>query len=805
MKIFNQIMFSGVKISTSFLIVIFYSSMLQSLTAQNERPKDIITSFKDYGSAYREVAYCHLNKSIYIKGEILGFSSYVMDKNLKIPSQQTKNLYCVISDSTDNVIKSKLIKIYKGFANNVFNIDSLFTSGYYTFKAYTNWMNNFDERNAYIEMFRVIDPKADSIIQVKTPKNILDAQFLPEGGHFIDNVKTNVGVVVKNINGRGVPNIEGDIFDSDNNYVTKFETNSLGIGKFLLFPKIGQEYKVKINHLDESFEYIIDDIKLKGISIHLNDSKDRLVLELKSNERTLKDIEGKPYKITFHNGNTIKSVDIKFNTTNLVKIIKHEELLPGINIFTLFNENDKPVLERMFFNYDGINFFNSKPLTFKKQQDSLFISIPFDKSLNSSLAVTNMSISVLPDSTKSYQKHNNIISYTYLQPYMNGYIENATYYFSDINREKKYDLDNLLITQGWSSFNWDNIFKEPNYSNIFEKGINVVANVNLKKGENYLVYPLKNNISEIFELNESDEAFNQKNLYPEDGESYKVGLIKSNDRIAKPGLYVQFYPSKIPAFKPELYSIPKGYNDAFKTASKSTIKPYFSKKNDIQELDEILIEVEKKVSRIKSIKNRSFGRIDFFDEKKRRPGLTLASYLSGRGFNANDNNGILSIVNPNPSSPNNPIPLVILDGVMILDFGFLSNFSMQTVDYIEINKTGIGYGLRGGGGVINIVTNPDLIRQNTGVKNTIGEYEFPLAFAEDKKYYVPKYDLYNDDFFKEYGVIDWIPNCKIDNQGNLNFTIYNPAKNNIKLFIEGVTEKGEFISEIKGLNVNNNQ
>lgn len=51
-------------------------------------------------------------------------------------------------------------------------------------------------------------------------------------------------------------------------------------------------------------------------------------------------------------------------------------------------------------------------------------------------------------------------------------------------------------------------------------------------------------------------------------------------------------------------------------------------------------------------------------------------------------------------------------------------------------------------------------------------------------------------------MIDWVPDGKIDKNGNLSFTIYNPANNNIKLFIEGVTEKGEYLSETKVLNMN---
>ncbi len=151
---------SGFKNSLLFLIIVaFYSPTGEPLMAQIENSENIITPFNDYNALYREVAYCHLNKSTFIKGEMIGFSGYVFDKDLKVPSTLTKNLYCVITDNNNKVIKSKMVKVNNGFTNNVFKIDSLFTSGNYTFKAYTNWMKNFDEPNAFVESFRVIDQK----------------------------------------------------------------------------------------------------------------------------------------------------------------------------------------------------------------------------------------------------------------------------------------------------------------------------------------------------------------------------------------------------------------------------------------------------------------------------------------------------------------------------------------------------------------------------------------------------------------------------------------------------------------------
>ena len=68
--------------------------------------------------------------------------------------------------------------------------------------------------------------------------------------------------------------------------------------------------------------------------------------------------------------------------TKFVKVIDYKNLLPGVNVFTLFDTNNNPILERVFFNYNGINIETLGKSSFSKVGDSLKISIPFAKSLN---------------------------------------------------------------------------------------------------------------------------------------------------------------------------------------------------------------------------------------------------------------------------------------------------------------------------------------------------------------------------------------------------------------------------------------
>jgi hypothetical protein len=790
--------------SLQFVIIIaFYSLLSTYAIAQEGKGEDLPAVFAAYSDPFRETAYCHLNKSTYIKGEMVGFSGYVFEKDTKIPSKSTKNLYCIISDENNKVIKSKLVKVSNGFTHNVFEIDSSFTSGNYRFKAYTNWMKNFDEPNAFVESFRVIDPEVENAIKKTTAAYALDAQFLPEGGHFVDAVKTNVGVIVKDPEGYGVPNIKGEVFDENNALISGFKTNHLGIGRFQLIPRLNQKYLVRLYHLDMSIEYFIDDIKPKGVTININSVRNDLAIELQTNDRTLNEIRGKPYKLTFHNGKQFKGLPVVFEELNLARRVKLEELLVGVNIITLFNENNEPVLERLFFNYEGLNLVSSGHPAHRRVGDSVRIEVPLPKFADPSSASSNISISVLPENTKAYNRHHTIVSDTYLRPYVRGYIENAGYYFTDLSPKKKYELDNLLITQGWSSYDWDHIFKNSvNDRFAFEEGIVLKANQNNKRQRNFMLYPLKSNAGVEVNLPEDENSFIVTELYPEEGERLGIATVNNRGKASKPNLYLQFFPSVVPDYYTEVETLNTRHTAQFKAVGESPFRT--TDLGETQVLDEVVIKANAKELEIKKLESNAFYDVDIFDDAKRRMNMTFANYVNAYipQFFAREGSGNFILSRRVSTSLRNSeqVPIVYLDDMLMTNLNIFYGFYMNVVDYVTVNENGLGEGFIGKNGVIRIYTSLDFIKENQS--SSFKSFEFPLAFAKSKEFYVPKYEVYMDAFFEQFGVIDWIPDGKIDAFGNLNFTVYNPANTNMKLYIEGANGVGDLISVIKVLDLN---
>lgn len=110
---------------------------------------------------------------------------------------------------------------------------------------------------------------------------------------------------------------------------------------------------------------------------------------------------------------------------------------------------------------------------------------------------SNLSISILPESTKSYNHNNSLLSQLFIQPYVNSTVESDSQYFSD-DIKANYNLNVLLLTQGWSSYDWNTMF---NYNAAiiypFEGGIDVVSTINGPNPRTYIVYPINDAPTQI--------------------------------------------------------------------------------------------------------------------------------------------------------------------------------------------------------------------------------------------------------------------------------------------------------------------
>lgn len=742
---------------------------------------------------FQEITYAHLNKSIYLRGEALGFTSYIFKKGKKELSKKTKNLYCKIVNDRDSVIKQKLILVENGIASGSFDIDNSFKEGNFKFIAFTNWMRNFNEENIFSTSFEVINPESVKEISKESRSKELDIQLMPESGNLIHNAFNTVGVVIKDKFGFGVPNIKGVLYNGQNKPITDFKLNKLGIGRFSFLPNRFNNYYVKLFYGGESVTQSLDHrIHLKGILLNVKQNKNKCIISIITNKESLSELKKNPLKLAFFNKGNYKSLDIVFDENLIIKKINLEDLDIGMNVFTLFDSSNRPIAERLFFNYRGLKLLTSniKSVTLK----DTVTSIKLNYKLGKPNIFNNVSISILPTATKSYNHHNTIISQSLLKPYIRGLIENSGYYFKNISKKTKYDLDNLLITQGWSSYDWSSMFNEKTANHHqFEDGISIKVNIpKNEKSRAFMVSSPSEEEPSFVNVDDNVESFSITKYTPKEDEILFISSINKKDKLNKPSLYIQFMPNRIPDLDVSINALaPKKKYYGFETYNKVAD---FSSLNKREVLDEVVIKANLEKIRREKIRGKSFGRVYFLDDTDRT--LSLARYLNEiPGIRAFDDYRSGTIV---ARSRDGRLALVV-DGTIVTEDQLYGSF-LDDVEYIDINRVNpIRYITTHPGGEVNIKTNRKkfMSRKKTVLKN-----KFPLTFSENKKFYVPKYESYTSTFYKNYGTINWLSTNTIDENGSLNISFTNNFKEDFTLFIEGFTSNGEYILEEKMITKN---
>ena len=746
-----------------FFLLLFY----QASTCQENKYIDSV--YTKYFQNTREIPYLHLNKTSFLKGEEIWFQAYIVEQNSGKPHPTTSNLYVSIFDETGKMKKQHLILIKNGIGKGNILIDSTYSKSKYYIKASTNWMKNFKEDNAYYQKIEVISTKHKTN-KASVKKNIFfDFQLFPEGGHFLSNVNNSIGILIKDKNNNGLKIINGTIKDSYNKIIGTFKTNKFGVGKTSCFLKRNESYIFEAalpngNVLSKKVE------KTRSIGILLkteNDEKNVKVI-LETNPSTLNLLKEKTFKIFIHNSKQFKTFKIPFKTHSYkyILMINKKELSKGINIVTLFNDKEKIISERLIYNDSKDLFTNIIVAKQNLNKDSISINIT-----NNSNEKIFISTSFLPNKTKVYNSFNNIKSSVLLKPYIRGKIENPQYYFNTKNKNRLLDLDLLLLTQGWSKFEWKNIFNSKQVNNFdFEKGIDLTIHLNkrLRKKENLLVYSPENGIIRV--VSPDRFPFIYKNTFIKKGSKIKFSL-KRNDKLSEITPTLSYSSNKISDYIESKHLLNKEFLRGTKEFSISNFNA-LSKGREV--LDEVVIVSNKKFdNETKGISN-AFKKMNF----KELP------------FS---NGSLIQFIEPiyeQYKYSRHYLGVFYLNGEIVSSTNSLYGISMD-----EVREIRMGTSIFGSTREMHIYTYS--LKELDKLKIKSVEINLPVGFQKSKEYYSPKYPSFTNDTYINYGAIYWKSNIFIAPFSKSKFNVSLNNQKKIKLYVEGISESGKLISITK--------
>ncbi|WP_298510713.1 hypothetical protein [uncultured Kordia sp.] len=756
--------------------------------------KTIEEEYSAYFTLPREALHLHLNKTSYFSGEEIWFKGYAYDQKNQLTSKATTNINVGVYDAKGNQIKKALFEATNGVMQGNFAIDSTFTAGTYYIKAATNWMKNFKEDNAFIQKIEIITD--ESINEEKVVEEAsFDFQFLPEGGHIVANTVNNIGFKVIDSNGKGV-SASGIIYKDSKQLVASFECNTLGMGKFLLNPDKDTQYIAEITlENGATITKELPKIKTEGITLMLQSlPEDKVILGFNTNEETLKNNLNKTYKVLIHQNGKLKTAALQFSDTKKVITIQKNELFKGVNTITVFDNEQNPILERLFFN--DFNIKNTKINVSKLNtiNDSILLSVK-ELNLNEN---ANISISILPETTESYNPEHNILSNFYLKPHIKGFIENPHYYFHKMDRKKKYELDILLLTQGWSRYDWKNIFDtKPNALHQFENGITISGRVNkpISDIKRIFMHTTKNHNSAFIDLDEN-QKFIITGLILEEDEEVRFSYINKKGVFKKPSMYLRFLVTDKEDKISEIYL--NETKNITTTADFAIPKDFFSEKAEA--LDAVVLEAEN-------------SRLAYEDPFMADPEVTdvteetyynyynVVQFLNFNGFNATQDGGSVSISH---RASRRPKPAVFFNNRQLRDpnLSILYNLSLANIERIVVDRYSI-IPINGGvsDGIVKIYTRETPLFKNQADDIVFLSTKTTKAFTKGKEYYTPNYSSYLNPIFKKYGTISWIPSLELNTETPTSFKIYDTYTKNVTLFIEGISESGDLISERKTIRV----
>ena len=189
-------------------------------------------------------------------------------------------------------------------------------------------------------------------------------------------------------------------------------------------------------------------------------NKDYFRVTIKTNQETLDQFPLKEMIISGTSHNSLRvTARVKVRAIDNPVILPKNEFPEGVALITLMDTTGKKYCERACYihlmeNY-RISIIPDTDIYAPKQKVTLRISV---RDTSDEPVSANLSVSVVDgNQIKGFDKKSDIISYLFLESEIRGFIEQPFYYFDATISDRFQALDNLLLTQGWRNFVWNNL------------------------------------------------------------------------------------------------------------------------------------------------------------------------------------------------------------------------------------------------------------------------------------------------------------------------------------------------------------
>jgi len=776
-----------------------------------------ITNLKDLLTNHIiEKAYLHFDRQYpyYVAGEGVYFKAYITKGERHEPSDLSGTLHVDLINKNDVILQSIALQLNKGTGWGDFALPDTLRKGSYRIRAYTAWMRTdkhpyFFDQYISVSSINNLDRIADAIKQGTPPS----MTFFPEGGNMVTDIRSKVAYKAIGPDGLGI-NVNGVVVDNENKEVAKIAAAHLGMGVFDFIPEEGHTYKAKVTYADGSQSTIdLPAAEAKGITLSVNtNDPSKVSIEIRANRAYYKENKDKQLNLLFYYSGSLKRYTPKLDGDLLGLDLPANTFPTGVLQVTLLSGNGEPLNERLAFiqNPDLLNLSvaANKPVFSKRENVQLSLNA---KNKDGNPVNGSFSVSVIDESKILVDENteNTILSYLLLSSEVKGYVEKSNYYFANVSKETRANLDALMLTQGYRRFVW----KELLHGNADttkvacnpEKTIDVTGALKTKTGEpiaGCAITLLAEAGGPVLNATTDGQGkFRFLNLVFETGTRF----ILKTQSSGKKGVLTFDVAAAGPAVSP-------GDQISSKYNANADILASF-KNNQVRGVimagnvsSKVLLK-EDKITGVKSTVNyRSSnlagpGHADQVisgDEIKNAPALSTGLNGLARGVQFLD--GVASLktgMTISGSGQSLEPMLVIVDGLNAgrgTSIDVINPGSVETVEILKAANASI-YGMEGGQGVIVITTRQGAEKNDVITKEmSPGIFSVePKGFYKAREFYSPGYDaaLAVKNIPDLRTTVFWKPDVTTDADGNASFNFFNAdGTGTYRVVVEGLDSKG---------------
>ncbi|HNP23616.1 MAG TPA: hypothetical protein PKM63_06205 [Panacibacter sp.] len=531
-------------------ILCFHSFSQQSFS------DEVVKNFEEYqASHFNEKIFVHTDKSFYLAGESMWFKLYCVDEFYFAPSVLSKIGYVELINNEGKAALRSKIDLSEGLGSGSFILPTYLQSGNYTLVAYTSWMRNFDPQFYYHQQVTIVNTLKPAFVKEQPTVNSSYVQFFPEGGNLVEGIMSKVAFKVVDRFGEPV-DCKGSVMDKENKVVASFQSLRSGMGNFMFKPLKGDLYTAVVKLADTTITCKLPTAYTHGVVMQLeNINEAQLQLTVTSNMEAGNEV----VFMLAQSRNLVKDFQQKnFSNGTCIFMVDKSKLADGVSQLTIFNASRQPICERLFFKNPQLklnivtkigqdNYQARKPVT---------ISLELPNVANMPQRA-NMSMSVFMLDSLQGADYNDIQNYLYLSSELRGNINQPGFYFSN-DKEAVDAADNLMLTQGWRRFKWENVLqnKKPFFQFLPEReGMIVNGKVIHKRSgiatQNVLAFLTVP--GEHFQLSATNSTvdgsvvFNAKRFYSSG--TIIVKAADSNCKVELVPAYADSFPLTVSAFQ----------------------------------------------------------------------------------------------------------------------------------------------------------------------------------------------------------------------------------------------------------------